>query len=234
MGVTSPYDGLVDAHGKQAVVSQTITQDELQTITERQIAAVGPLIRSLQHGDEKLALDYGCGYGRFTNMLASMAGRAVGVDPSSALIHEGEPEVGVELLWADPLEFCRAAAAEGSTFDIVFLWTVMSQPSLDVEAVADALVSVLAPTGLLVIADHMPDEEPPGRWVRFRPASFYVDLFASRGVPLVMGTVVAETDDPVTVLVGRRPAAEQPVSEPPPPEDVAPEGVEPVADAPAA
>ena len=49
-------------------------------------------------------------------------------------------------------------------FDIVFVAMVLGSPEGGQETTMARLADLLAPGGLLVLLDHMPDEPPAGRW----------------------------------------------------------------------
>jgi SAM-dependent methyltransferase len=202
MGV-NPYDDLVKHNGRHAVVSLAVTDHDVDELTKVQVAALGPMIRPLLTGKETVALDYGCGYGRFTSMLASMAGRAVGVDPCADLIATAPRDPGLDFLCEDPEGFARTQATRGTLYDVVFSWTVLDIPTIDQEAAVAAMVSLLAPEGIVVIGDHMPDADPGGRWVRFLPMSHYTEMFARHDIALKKLGEVAQLGNPVTVLAGR-------------------------------
>jgi len=197
----NPYDGLVKNNGRHAVVSLAVSDADVDELTKAQVAALGPMIRPLLTGKEMVALDYGCGYGRFTSMLGSMAGRAVGVDPCAELIATAPRDPGLDFRCEDPEMFTQAP--QGMLFDIVFVWTVLGVPDVDQEAATAAMVSVLASDGLIVLGDHMPDTAPEGRWARFLPAAHYIEMFARHDVTLHRIGEVAQLDNPVTVLAGR-------------------------------
>ncbi|SDS33211.1 class I SAM-dependent methyltransferase [Actinoplanes derwentensis] len=99
-------------------------------------------------------LDYGCGYGRVTAILAD-AGftRVSGVDVSAALIERGRklrPGLDLSLIAAPP----GLDAAAGS-FDVIVLFAVLTCVPGDDEqrAVVAELDRVLAPGGLIYISD---------------------------------------------------------------------------------
>lgn len=73
--------------GPRAVLHFGHTEEEMAAVTEWQRGILFPLLARQLRGDERLALDFGCGPGRFTRGLADLlGGRAVGVDPTQALL----------------------------------------------------------------------------------------------------------------------------------------------------
>src|SRR5271157_6250808 len=69
-------------YGPRAVLNLAHREEEIEAVTRYQMEAIFPLfIRSLR-GDERIALDFGCGTGRFTPHLARLiGGKAIGIDP---------------------------------------------------------------------------------------------------------------------------------------------------------
>ncbi len=59
---------------------------EFPAVTKLQRDAIWPHFLAGLNGTERTALDFGCGYGRWTPMLAEAVGQAVGVDPTTALL----------------------------------------------------------------------------------------------------------------------------------------------------
>ena len=203
MGMTDPWRILARRYGRKSVMALDIDDATLDAETERQAAIIFPLIRAALRGDEKTAIDYGCGAGRFTRHLDKLvSGTTYGYDPCAELIDaRGEQPPSIQWITGDP---DRLFAWDHPPCDIVFTAMVLGEPNIDIEATAADLVSRLAPYGLLVVLDHMPDTEPLGRWWRFRPKSFYFDLFARNGVTMREIGRVQQLDNEVTILARQR------------------------------
>ena len=202
----NPYSALAREHGRRAVVSLAIDDATLDAETARQAAEIMPIIRRLLRGDELTALDYGCGWGRFTGYLTKLpaGGRPLattGFDPCAEYIAMARPDSAIKYATGDPDAFF--SANEG-VFDLIFCWVVLGMPGLDVPKTVAGLASMLSPTGLMVLGDHMADTPPRGRWWRFRPQHVYQGLFRRHGISLWQVQECLQVGDPITVLAGRR------------------------------
>jgi SAM-dependent methyltransferase len=77
----------VEQYGERSVLNITHTQEEISEVTKKQKDEIFPYFINALKGDEKLLLDFGCGYGRFTSDLARLInGKAIGLDIIPELI----------------------------------------------------------------------------------------------------------------------------------------------------
>ena len=204
--MTNPWPSLAAQAGRRCVMSMTIDDATLDTETARQCTEIFPLLRPLLTGNERLVLDYGCGAGRFTLPLAQACGcMAIGYDPCVELVNEAPKHDMVRYVTgAGPAEFLAGVHQAHWQFDVAFAAMVLGHPGMDTPKMAEDLVSVLAPGGLMVVIDHMPDVPPPGKWWRYMPIFYYVDVFADYGVEMKRTGSTMQLANEVTVLCGRR------------------------------
>lgn len=197
--MTDTWTNLTRTHGRKSVMSLNIDDATLDAETERQAAEIFPLIRSHLRGDERTALDFGCGYGRFVPHLARLTDdmRVAAYDPCGEMLDL--------IYWGAGVATNDWPTIASESYDLIFAAMVLGDPDLNLEKTAVSMASVLAPDGLLVVLDHMPNTEPTGRWWRFRPDHTYIDLFARHGVILQKIGAARQLDNPVTILAGRRP-----------------------------
>lgn len=87
------WEARVQALGvDRAVYHKRHTAAEFPAVTAMQQAAILPhLDAALRPGDDRL-LDFGCGYGRWTPILADRVTAAIGVDPTPALLARAEAD----------------------------------------------------------------------------------------------------------------------------------------------
>src|SRR6266851_5780800 len=91
--VSRPSSGIaywqerVRQFGARAVLNTGHSAAKIDRVTEWQWNLLEPLLRAHLRRDEATALDFGCGYGRFTTRIAAaIGGTALGVDPIAALL----------------------------------------------------------------------------------------------------------------------------------------------------
>jgi SAM-dependent methyltransferase len=200
--MTTTWTNLAQQHGAKAAVSLTMSDEELEAMTAHQSAILIDALRPLLRGDEHKALDFGCGSGRFCGMLYDLLlvpdPVIFGFDPCSEMLHcaKADPERPCILTTVPPHHI--------GGFDVVFLSVVLGDPEIRIGAAIFEALSLLAPGGLLVAIDHMPDTPPLNRWWRFRSQGFYQGLFRSYDVPMSFLTKMPQGQNEVTILAGRK------------------------------
>jgi len=196
--MTDAWRELAEKSGRVAVMSREITEAELTAETVRQWDILAPMLNPLLTGSEQLGLDYGCGAGRFTAAIAALCGGlTIGYDPCREMLALAPKREHVRYTARLPLGF---------EFDLIFTAMVLGDPNVEPDYIAGEIAGLLAPNGLLIVLDHMPDEAPKGRWWQFRAASFYRDLFARHGIGLSPIGRLMQLQNEVTVLAGHRTA----------------------------
>jgi len=115
----------------------------------RRFVLDAPMMERIQGRGLKVALDVGCGEGRFCRMLQTCGIQTVGVDPTEALIEHAlhrDPNGDYRIGRAEALEF------PGDAFDLVVSYlTLIDIPDI-AKAIAE-MVRVLRPGGTLLIAN---------------------------------------------------------------------------------
>jgi len=187
-------------HGALAVLHLGHAERELGSVTRAQADRILPVLRARLHGDERLALDFGCGSGRFTGLLAAaIGGRALGVDPVAALLElaPAEPPAEFQLLREGRIPLDDAAA------DVVFVCLVLGGITDDAELAATAaeIARVLHPRGLLLLVENTAARADPPHW-RYRSAARYAALFPGIGLESAGG--YEDLGEPIEILAGRR------------------------------
>jgi SAM-dependent methyltransferase len=187
-------------YGAHAVAALGHAERDLAELTRTEWAELLPRLRRRLRGDERLALDYGCGCGRFTALLArAIDGRALGIDPVAELLALAAPDPGVEYrLLQDgrvPLPDARADVA----FVHLVLGGIADGPAL--RAAAAEITRALAPEGLLFVVENTSEQPDQPHW-RFRDVEAYRRLFPDFDL-----THEGDRDDlgeRVSILAGRR------------------------------
>lgn len=184
--------------GPRAVFNLKYPENRLDDVTNFQRGTILPLIKPLLRGDEKHALDFGCGTGRFTADLATLIdGDALGIDPTLPLIHEAEP--------ADHVRFVHSpdgrVTAGSRSMDLVFVCLVLGglRGGLLGRAVSE-VSRVLKNDGLLVLVENTTEQPDAEHWV-FRSVAAYQKLFPQ--IELQHLDDYDELGERISILAGR-------------------------------
>lgn len=166
-----------------------------------ELAALLPLAPAT--GGSRVVLDLGCGSGRLTGDLAALAGGAIGVDPVAELLALAPAAPGVEYRQlqdpAGPLPLADGEVA--AAFTCLVLGGVGDADAL--RAVGDELERVLAPCGIVVIAESVSETAPLEHWT-FRSVADYAAALPWAGIQEVAR--FDDAGDAVSVMAGRKPA----------------------------
>jgi len=163
--------------GRRAVFNRRHPSGATEKVTADLRAILLPLLSQCLKGTEKTLLDFGCGYGRFTSDFGRLInGNSIGVDPVEALIADANAEERTEFrLMHDG----RIPMADGSA-DVITIIAVLSSITTPHElksAVAE-LRRILAPDGLVFLADNTSQIRKQPQHVRFRSEAEYIELFS--------------------------------------------------------
>lgn len=122
-----------------------------------------------------LALDVGCGEGRFCRLLAQAGVRTAGIDPTRTLVEtarQRHPEGLYQLASAESLPF------PDSSHDLVVSYLTL----IDIENMGAAIAEmarVLAPGGTLLVA-NLASHNSAGRWLKDKsgkPLGYLIDRY---------------------------------------------------------
>ena len=188
--------------GARAVVNAGASDEQLAEISEDQRSTMFPILSEMLRGNERLALDFGCGPGRFTAELAdAIGGRVVGVDPVAELLElaPAHPAVEYRRQSGDRIPLGDAEA------DVAWICLVLGGiiDSVSLRRTVVELERVLRPGGVMLLAECT-NSKPDLPYWSYRPIDEYVAMFDS--VELTPRGQYMELDNTVTVLAGRRAA----------------------------
>lgn len=170
---------------------------------ERLLPELAALVHLAPDAPARTVLDLGCGSGRLTGDLATLVGRAIGVDPVAALLGRAPRDAAVEYrTFPAPCDCLPLSDGEVAiAFTCLVLGGIAEADAL--AAMGDEIERVLAPGGVVFLAESVSDQPPAGHWT-FRSVSDY-----AAALPWADLREIARFDDagdPVSVLVGRKPA----------------------------
>jgi SAM-dependent methyltransferase len=213
------WDERTETFGKRAVFNICHDEKGRNEFTAMQRSILLPILRRNLIGCERTALDFGCGIGRWTPMLAEeIDGYAIGVDPTPALLafaEERKPPDGVDRNSGVRTTHVEYRLYEGSaipiadaSIDLVWICLVLSAIIADTVLVHTVreLDRVTRPGGLVFLVDNVdgPGYRPVrSRWSNSRPAVDYQRLFAPFVDLINVGGYVDLGEDHA-ILVGRK------------------------------
>ncbi|MGA3006917.1 MAG: class I SAM-dependent methyltransferase [Opitutaceae bacterium] len=180
------------------MINAAFAADEFDKVTEIQRAALMPLFAGCLNGTERVALDLGCGPGRFTPALAdALGGRCIGVDPIEPLLALAPPAPNVEyrLMKAGHLPLPSASV------DAVWICLVLGGiRGIVLEKTVKEVRRVLKNGGLLFMVEDTPEMPSPDHW-SFRSVREYCEMFPE--IELKKIATYADRNIPASVLAGR-------------------------------
>jgi SAM-dependent methyltransferase len=143
----------------------------------RQFVLDPPMIARLKGRSFREALDIGCGEGRFCRMLRELGIKAVGIDPTEALVRHArqqDPEGDYRIGRAEALDF-----PDQSCGLVVSYLTLIDIP--DVQKAIAEMDRVLHPGGTLLIANltSFNTAGPPSGWLQDGDGNprFFIDHY---------------------------------------------------------
>lgn len=159
--------------GRRSVLHLSHGDDEYDEVTRRQKEEIFPHLRKALNGNEKTALDFGCGPGRFTTGLAEIiGGRAIGVDivPEIISIAPKEENVIYELMKEGSLPL------PDDSVDVVWCCLVLGGiKGAVLEKSLKEINRVLKDNGLLFLVENTSEKKNGDNW-EFRSADDYKEM----------------------------------------------------------
>jgi ubiquinone/menaquinone biosynthesis C-methylase UbiE len=199
INLTEYWSDRARRHGKRSVLNVAHGVEEFDSVTNYQKQVLFPLLKSRLSGSETLALDFGCGPGRFTIDLAELIGGSViGVDITSELLALApeSPRVSYQLIGTGALPF------KDSTFDVVWSCLVLGGiPDTEIEHSIAEIERVLRPGGLFFYVENT-SRAPNGSYWFFRSEEAYSRL-ASFCRPAILGRY-EDLAEQITIFAGKK------------------------------
>jgi SAM-dependent methyltransferase len=193
------WEWRAERYGARSVYHLGHDAADLDAVTRVQAERFLPELRRRLRGDEKLALDFGCGPGRFTRILAeAIGGRAVGVDPTAALLDLAPPSERTEFR---RMQDGRVPLPAGAV-DVAFVCLVLGGiADGEVEPAAREIARVVAPGGLLLLLENTADKPDARHW-HYRSLDAYRALFPD--FALLHAGDYDDLGERISILAGRR------------------------------
>jgi colanic acid/amylovoran biosynthesis glycosyltransferase len=186
--------------GRRSVFHARHSEAELEAVTAMQRRAILPVLDRHLRGDESIALDYGCGWGRFTGDLTErVGGLAIGIDPVPQLVAMAPRPPRTAFLAGSPATVPLATESVDLLWIALVLGTV-TDPALLARTVEE-LRRVLRPGGLMLLVENTADR-PDVPHYTYRSVAAYRALFPD--VELAEEGMYEDLGERITILAGRR------------------------------
>lgn len=161
--------------GRRAVLDLGLPGIEIESFTSQQKQFLFPLLSERLTGTERVVLDFGCGPGRFTPLLADLTGgRSIGVDPIRRLLNlaPNHPRVEYRTLRRGQIPLPEESV------DLVWICLVLGGiPTPDLPVTAEEIRRVMKAGGLLFLIENTDDTVGSPHWTP-RPVQDYQALFS--------------------------------------------------------
>lgn len=185
--------------GKRAVINICHPVDNFEEITKRDKNVIFPYLIRLLKGDESLILDLGCGTGRFTPDLASLInGKAIGVDPTSALLEMAPKSKNVEYR---VMKKSKIPLADKSV-DIIWIYAVLGCiKGRMLNKTVNEINRVLKDGGLLFLTENT-TRAPNKRYHKYRQFEDYKKIFPF--INLAYLDSYLDLDERMSIMAGQK------------------------------
>jgi ubiquinone/menaquinone biosynthesis C-methylase UbiE len=188
-------------YGERGVLNLAHAEDDAPTVLARQRSILEPLLDEHLRASDKLALDFGCGPGRFTPVLASKVGHAIGVDPVAKFLELAPEREGVEYRQIKG----GVIPAGDDSVDVVWVCLVLGNLTRqqDFDQAISEIKRVLRPGGLLFLVENTTSGAVDGPTQVYRSADAYRQFMSFADLtPIGTYDDLGET---MTILAGRGP-----------------------------
>ncbi len=189
-------------HGERGVLNLAHSGEDGPTVLVRQLSVLEPLLDEQLRASDKIALDFGCGPGRFTPVLASKVGQAIGVDPIERFLDMAPPGKGVQYRRIRG----HVIPVADSSVDVVWVCLVLGniKRQQDLNAATSEINRVLRPGGLLFLVENTTAHGVAGPAQVFRSEDDYRRMMSF--ADLVAIGSYEDLGETMTILAGRKPA----------------------------
>ncbi|HMB96307.1 MAG TPA: class I SAM-dependent methyltransferase [Tepidisphaeraceae bacterium] len=187
-------------YGSRAVINVACGDNDLRELTAKHRQIIFPLFTSVIGPQDKIALDFGCGVGRFTAEVArALHGQAIGMDIVQTLLDLAPRSRDVEYRLISegqiPLADC--------SIDVVWIFCVLggiAERKLLGETIFE-IDRVLRPGGLVLLIENTSDKPSAVHWI-FRSYREYRRLFDF--VSLEYLGDYREANERMSIMAGRK------------------------------
>jgi ubiquinone/menaquinone biosynthesis C-methylase UbiE len=186
-------------YGARAVISLGHPEHEFEAVTLGQRRQILPYLVRCLNGRERVVLDFGCGPGRFTPLLAeTISGRAIGVDPIRTLLDLAPRTPAVEYLLSDG----RRIPLPDASVDVAWVCLVLGGlPEVSLPESGAELDRVLRTGGLLFVIENTSERADSPHWA-YRSIATYQQVLAF--APLAHLHDYHDLGERISIMAGRK------------------------------
>ena len=190
-------------HGKHSVYNMAHPRNELESVDKYQEQIYSNVLKKHlddNGGGQKLvALDFGCGPGRFEPMLSKIAHKVYATDPISTLIELAPKIDNVEYLLLGEDE---KIALPNDSVDLVFVSLALGGivDEAQLKMAIDELKRVAKQNALFFIVENTARQDNQRYW-HYKSAEYYINLF--KPIRLKLETTYEDINEEISVMVGR-------------------------------
>lgn len=190
-------------HGKHSVYNMAHPRNELESVDKYQEQIYSNVLK--KHLDDNggggklVALDFGCGPGRFEPMLSKIAHKVYATDPISTLLELAPKIDNVEYLLLGENE---KIALPSDSVDLVFVSLALGGivDKSQLKMAIDELKRVAKQNALFFIVENTAKQDNQKYW-HYKSAEDYASLF--KPIELKLETTYEDINEEISIMVGR-------------------------------
>lgn len=184
-------------YGVRAVYNLAHEETSLSDITKKQISYIFPLLKQYLSGEELIALDFGCGPGRFILELVQLVQKKVyGVEPINDFVKNAPLHERVEYLNNKK----NSIPIDDKVVDLLFICLVLGGiREKDIEILTKEFDRILAPNAKICIVENISQKKDLNHWF-YRSEKWYEQTFNKYNLKKV--SEYLDTDEKVGIFIG--------------------------------
>lgn len=189
-----------EKYGERSVINVEHDENFFVAITEYQKQVIFPILKKYLNGDEKKALDFGCGPARFTKDIAqTINGLVVGIDIVPAFIKVAKEKDPINTYF---LIKGTTIPMENEEIDVIWICLVLGGISeKNLYKIKKEIIRISKKNSLLILIENTTEKKDAAHWF-YRNISFYSKLFTE--FDLKLETKYEDLGETISVLIGRK------------------------------
>lgn len=193
------WDDRAEKFGKRSVYNMTHGDSELPSVDVMQKNIYSEVLDKIVSSKLDVAIDFGCGFGRFTGFLAeNYANKVYGIDATKKLIDIALPHENVEYMHA----LDKKIPLEDNSVSLVFISLVLGGITNqdDLMNTVSELKRIAKPNAVFLIAENTQKTNNSEYW-HYRDVEYYKGLFDF--VDFTIEKKYHDCDEEISVMLGK-------------------------------